>query len=217
MGDQAKILVVDDDLHILALTSAVLASGGYDVIEASTGKDALEAVAKAHPDLVVLDVVLPDMSGFEVCKEIKADPDVRRTFVALHSGLSTSSQAQTTGLDIGADGFIVKGIPNSELLARVNSLVRIKKAEDALQRAHDELDQRVKARTAELLAANQRLVASEKALLERLRFETLLAEISARFVSVAPGEIDLEIERAQKRIVDFFRVSHCILIKGYPE
>ena len=184
-----KILVVDDDPHMLALTSAVLASGGYDVIEASTGKDALETVAKAHPDLVVLDVVLPDMSGFEVCKQIKSDPVLRSTFVALHSGLSTSSEAQTTGLDIGADGYIVKGIPNSELLARVNSLVRIKKAEDALQRANDELDQRVKERTAELAVANE-------ALAERLGFETILAEISGSFVNLPADRIDSEIEYA---------------------
>ena len=102
------------------------------------------------------------MSGFEVCKQIKSDPALRRIFVAFHSGISTSSQAQTTGLDIGADGYIVKGIPANELIARVNSLLRIKKAEDALQQAHDELDQRVKERTAELLAANQRLVAVRK-------------------------------------------------------
>jgi len=211
MSDNVKILVVDDDPSVLALTSAVLASGGYDVIEASTGKDALEAVARAHPDLVVLDVVLPDMSGFEVCKQIKADPDARRTFVALQSGLSTSSQAQTTGLDIGADGYIVKGIPNNELLARVNSLVRIKKAEDALQRAHDELDQRVKARTAELLAANQRLIASEKALLERLRFETLLAEISARFIGLPTDRIDNEIEDVQRRMCEVLGLDRSVL------
>ncbi len=211
MSDNVKILVVDDDPRMLALTSAVLASGGYDVIEASTGKDALEAVARVHPDLVVLDVVLPDMSGFEVCKQIKAAPDVRRTFVALQSGLSTSSQAQTTGLDIGADGYIVKGIPNNELLARVNSLVRIKKAEDALQRAHDELDQRVKERTAELSAANQRLVASEKALLERLRFETLLAEISARFVSLPTDRIDNEIEDIQRRMCEILDLDRSTL------
>jgi PAS domain S-box-containing protein len=212
-----KILVVDDDPHILALTSAILESGGYEIIEASTGKDALEAVTRVRPDLVILDVVLPDMSGFEVCKRIKSDPALRGIFVALHSGISTSSQAQTTGLDIGADGYIVKGIPANELIARVNSLVRIKKAEDALQRAHDELDQRVKERTAELLAANQRLVTSEKALLERLRFERLLSDLSARVIYAGPAEIDREIGDALKRVVDFFQVTNCSLIKGSPD
>jgi len=155
--DDMKILVVDDDPAMLALTSVILASGGYEVVEASTGKGALEVVAKAQPDLVVLDVVLPDMSGFEVCKQIKADPVLHSTFVALLSGISISSEAQTTGLDIGADGYIVKGIPKNELLARVKSLLRIKQAEDALQRAHDELEQRVKERTAELAVANEAL------------------------------------------------------------
>ena len=157
MSDHMKILVVDDDPYVLEVTSAILASGGYEVAQASTGKDALDMVAKAHPDLVVLDVMLPDMSGFEVCKKIKSDPVSRSSFVVLQSGISTSSEAQTTGLDIGADAYIVKGIPNSELLARINSLVRIKKAEDALQRANDELDQRVKERTAELAMANEAL------------------------------------------------------------
>ncbi|HME44169.1 MAG TPA: sigma-54 dependent transcriptional regulator [Syntrophorhabdales bacterium] len=152
-----KILVVDDDPDFLELTSSVLTRGGYEVIEASTGKDALEAVAKYHPDLVMLDVFLPDMSGFEVCKQIKADPVLHSTFVAFLSGVGTSSEAQTTGLDIGADGYIVKGIPKNELLARVKSLLRIKQAEDALQRAHDELEQRVKERTAELAVANEAL------------------------------------------------------------
>jgi PAS domain S-box-containing protein len=212
-----KILVVDDDLQMRALTSAVLASGGHEVTEASTGKEALEAVAAAHPDLVVLDVVLSDISGFDVCKQIKSDSRLRSTFVALYSGLSTSSEAQIAGLDIGADAFIVKGIPNDELLARVNSLARMKKAEDALKRANDELDQRVKERTAELAAANQRLVASEKDLLERLRFERLLSDIAARLVNAAPAELDPKIQNALAAIVDFFRVTQCVLTKGRPE
>ncbi len=152
-----KILVVDDDPDFLELTCSVLTRGGYEVIEASTGKDALETVAKYHPDLVMLDVFLPGMSGFEVCKQIKANPVLHSTFVAFLSGVSTSSEAQTTGLDIGADGYIVKGVPKNELLARVKSLLRIKQAEDALQRAHDELEQRVKERTAELAVANEAL------------------------------------------------------------
>jgi PAS domain S-box-containing protein len=197
-----KILVVDDDPYVLALTSSILASGGYEVTEASTGKKALEAVARDRPDMVVLDVLLPDMNGFEVCKQIKSDPLLCSTLVALQSGVSTSSEAQTTGFDIGADGYIVKGIPNNELLARVRSLARIKETEDALKRAHDELDERVKARTTELAAANQRLVASEKALRERLRLETLLAELSARFVALASDQVDHEIEEALGRICE---------------
>ncbi|HVN23553.1 MAG TPA: sigma 54-interacting transcriptional regulator [Syntrophorhabdales bacterium] len=214
MANRAKILIVDDDPHFLALTSAVLASGGYEVFEASTGKDALEALARALPDMVVLDVVLPDMSGFEVCKQIKADPVLRSTFVVLHSGVSTSSDAQATGLDMGADGYIVKGTPKNEILARVKSLVRIKQAEDALKRAHDELDQRVKERTAELRAANQRLLSSEKALLERLRFEHFLSELSIGLVSTSGDQIDRGIESGLQQIVDFFNVNNCILIKG---
>ena len=93
-----KILVVDDDRHVLSLTSAIAASAGYDTMEACTGTEALELVARARPDLVVLDVVLPDMSGFDVCKQIKAEPALRNTLVALQSGLSTSSEAQTAGL-----------------------------------------------------------------------------------------------------------------------
>ena len=96
-------------------------------------------------------------------------------------------------------------------LREYNSLVRIKKAEDALQRAHDELDQRVKERTAELSAANQRLVASEKALLERLRFETLLAEISARFVSLPTDRIDNEIENIQRRMCEILGLDRSTL------
>jgi PAS domain S-box-containing protein len=133
MKDRTKILVVDDDPDLLLLISTVLSSGGYEVIEASTGKDALVAARAARPGLVLLDVGLPDMSGPEVCKQIKADPNLQGIFVILLSGVSTSSEAQAHGLDLGADGYIVKPIPNKELLARVRSLVRISQAEEALK------------------------------------------------------------------------------------
>lgn len=133
MKDRIKILVVEDDPDLLALTSEVLSSAGYAVVEVATGKDALEAVKQARPGIVLLDVVLPDMSGLEVCKQIKADPGLRNILVVLLSGVSTSSEAKTMGLDLGADGYIVKPIPNKELLARVHSFVRIKEAEDILR------------------------------------------------------------------------------------
>ena len=137
MEDRIKILVVDDDSALLLLTSTVLSRGGYAVMEASNGKEALEAVRLAHPGLVLLDVALPDMSGIDVCKQIKADPDLCGTLVVLLSGVSTSSDAQAHGLDLGADGYIVKPIPNKELVARVHSLVRIRQAEEVLRASEE--------------------------------------------------------------------------------
>ena len=90
--------------------------------------------ARAHrPDVVLLDVVLPDISGIEVCRQIKEDQDLKGILVILVSGVQTSSEDQASGLNLGADGFVVKNISNRELLARVQSMVRIKRAEEALK------------------------------------------------------------------------------------
>ncbi|MGD0231297.1 MAG: response regulator [Syntrophorhabdales bacterium] len=86
-----------------------------------------------HPDIVLLDVMLPDMTGVEVCRQVKAEPGLQDTFVILVSGARVSSDYQAEGLTVGADGYIVKGITNREFLARIQSLVRIKRAEDVLR------------------------------------------------------------------------------------
>ena len=91
------------------------------------------AVRAHRPDVVLMDVVLPDISGVEACRQIKEDEDLKDIFVILTSGVRTSSEYQANGLNMGADGFIVKPVSNKELLARVQSMVRIKRAEDALQ------------------------------------------------------------------------------------
>ncbi len=133
MSEKIKVLVTDDDPEILLLTTMVLQRAGYEVLEASTGKGCLEAVRKHRPGLVLLDVNLPDTTGIEVCRQIKADPDLKGTFVILASGERVSSDYQAEGLNIGADGYIIRPIPNKELLARVQSMERIKRAEDALR------------------------------------------------------------------------------------
>ncbi len=140
MKSRARVLVVDDDPDLLLLTSTVLSKGGYEVVKASTGRDALAAVRETDPDLVVLDVVLPDVSGAEVCKQIKADPKLRDTLVILLSGAMTSSEEQAVGLEAGADGYIVKPISNKELLARVHSMERIRRAEQKVRAASEELE-----------------------------------------------------------------------------
>jgi DNA-binding response OmpR family regulator len=133
MGSDFRILVTDDDPVILSLTASVLRGAGYEVLEASTGMECLELVHAHHPDLILLDIILPDVMGLELCRQVKTDKDLQGIFVILLSGIQTSSDYQADGLNVGADGYIIKPIPNKELVARVKAMERIKRAEDALR------------------------------------------------------------------------------------
>jgi DNA-binding response OmpR family regulator len=125
VNENVTILVVDDDPDVLFATARVIQKAGYRVIKASSGEEGLQKIKAHGPDLILLDVVLPDMEGGELCRKIKEDPALRKTFVILISGTRTSSDEQVVGLDEGADGYIARPISNRELLARVNALVRI--------------------------------------------------------------------------------------------
>ncbi len=138
MNEKATILVADDDPDLLSLTSSLLSSNGYQVVEVSTAQACIEAARARRPDLILLDVVFGDVSGIDVCKQIKNDPGLQGIFVVLLSGARISSDDQAEGLDIGADGYIARPISNKELLARVHSMVRIKQAEDRVRHVSDE-------------------------------------------------------------------------------
>jgi PAS domain S-box-containing protein len=119
-----KILVVDDDPDILLATVRILRSEGFEVLQAESGKEALEQV-KQHPDLLLLDVVMDDMDGHEVCRRVKANPDYSEIFVVFTSGTKVTPSSQTEGLNLGADGYIVRPFTRSEFIARVKSFIRI--------------------------------------------------------------------------------------------
>lgn len=133
IGYKTKILIVDDDPEVLLLATKVLKRAGHEVLGASTGKEGLRAARAHRPNMVLLDVLLPDISGIEVCGQIKEDQYLENIFVILTSGVETSSENQANGLNLGADGYIVKPISHRELLAWVESMMRIKKTEEALQ------------------------------------------------------------------------------------
>ncbi len=157
MNQSAKLLVVDDNPVVLLGLSELLRSAGYQVLEARNAAEGLRLARENSPELILLDVVLPDINGVELCRRIKGDPETKTLFVVLLSTSETSSGSQVTGLDAGADGYIARPIQNRELLARVQSLLRMQQAEAALRQAHDELEGRVRERTAELAAANAAL------------------------------------------------------------
>lgn len=127
----STILNVDDSDAQRYATSRVLRHAGFEVIEAGTGHHALAMVAR-RPDLVILDVNLPDMSGFEVCRQIRADESNARVPVVHLSASMVSTKAKVTGLDGGADAYLVQPVEPEELLATVRALLRVRKAEETL-------------------------------------------------------------------------------------
>lgn len=129
MSKEIKILVVDDDPGVLFATARIAEKAGYQVFTASTAKECMASAIKNIPDLILLDVVLPDMDGYELCRKIKENPGLKSVFVILLSGKMTGSESQAEGLDAGADGYIARPISNRELKARIDSMVRILSAE----------------------------------------------------------------------------------------
>ena len=121
----ARVLVVDDILPNVKLLEAKLSSEYYDVLTATNGPDALEKVAAQSPDIVLLDVMMPGMDGFEVCRRIKADPLTAHIPVVMVTALTDASD-RIKGLEAGADDFLSKPLNDIALMARVRSLVRLK-------------------------------------------------------------------------------------------
>ncbi len=133
MGNAERVLLVDDDSAVLDATRRVLMGGGYEVITASSAEECRERLSEDAFELILLDVVLPDGDGVALCQEIKNTPRHSGSFVVLLSSLRIKSDSQAVGLEGGADGYIARPIPNRELLARVESLMRIRQAEAELK------------------------------------------------------------------------------------
>ena len=128
---RVTILHVDDNEANRYVVNRILQNAGFSVQEAATGAAGLEVVANFQPDLVILDVQLPDMSGFEVCRQIKANPETAFIPVLHLSASFVQSQDKAEGLDSGADAYLAQPVEPIELLATVRSLLRIRRAEEA--------------------------------------------------------------------------------------
>ena len=130
----AKILVVDDAPANVDLLSRMLTREGYVVVTASDGEQALRMVEETHPDLVLMDVLMPKLNGYEVCHRIKQKSATRLTPVVLITALS-DRENRIQGINAGADDFLTKPVNELELKARARSLVRLKRYTDDLDSA----------------------------------------------------------------------------------
>ena len=137
MSEQVTVLAVDDQPPNLRLLDAVFSPRGYRVITASSGEQALELLPSSEADLVLLDIVMPGLDGYEVCRRIRSDPST--AFLPVVMITASGDQEKKRAIEAGADDFVSKPFHQGELLARVRSLVRIKRYHDTITRQAAEL------------------------------------------------------------------------------
>ncbi|MFQ4145670.1 two-component system response regulator [Chlorogloeopsis sp. ULAP02] len=137
-SDAAKVLVVDDHPASRMTAAALLAMEGYEVIEADSGFSAVELVTQKQPDLILLDVMMPEMDGFEVCQLLKQDEHTRLIPIIFVTALN-DRRSRIRGIEVGADDFLSKPFDRVELAARVKSLVRQKRLNEDLDHAEQVL------------------------------------------------------------------------------
>jgi adenylate cyclase len=160
MTEPITILAVDDQPPNLRLLDAVLSPRGYRVITASSGEEALELLPSSGIDLVLLDIVMPGIDGYEVCRRIRSEPAT--AFLPVVMITASGDQEKTRAIEAGADDFVSKPFHQGELLARVASLARIKRYHDTITRQaaelaewNAELEARVNAQLEELQRMNR--------------------------------------------------------------
>lgn len=150
----ARILVVDDTPANVKLLVDVLTVAGYAATSAANGEDALAQIAAESPDLVLLDIMMPGLSGYEVCERLRSEPGTTLLPVVLCTSLDPDTE-RLKGIEAGADDFITKPVNRAELLARVRSLLRIKTLQDEVRLQADQLagwNETLEARVAEQVA-----------------------------------------------------------------
>ena len=156
MKDKPVILVVDDQPQNIELLEAYLAVQGYEIVPAASGEEALGKIVGNLIDLILLDVMMPGMDGFEVARRIRQDKTHRMLPIILVTSLR-ETEDRIKGIEAGCDDFISKPVDKMELLARVRSLLKVKAYNDLLSNYRKELESEVAKRTEELKSALEKI------------------------------------------------------------
>lgn len=130
---RSRILIADDNQPNVELMEAFLSEVDCDIAVAVDGRDTLEKVAAFQPDLILLDVMMPKLSGFEVCKQIKSDPATKGTMVLMVTALNELGDIER-GVDSGTDDYLSKPVNKVELVKRVENMLKLRHVTDELER-----------------------------------------------------------------------------------
>ena len=153
MEPKGTVLIVDDNAQSCRLAGDILEAAGFRVFLAENGQGCLEIAREDHPDVIVLDRIMPGLSGDEVAEILKKDEELKNIKIIMLSAKDTAED-RVAGLNLGADDYLTKPYNRRELSARVTVHVRTKKAEDGLQEAYLQVERKVRERTAELSESN---------------------------------------------------------------
>jgi adenylate cyclase len=193
MNDPQRILIVDDNEANRDILEARLKVHGYELLQAADGEEALAAVQRDHPDLILLDVMMPKLDGVEVCRRIKGDATLPFTPIILVTSKSDTRDI-IAGLDAGADEYLTKPVDQAALVARVKSVLRVKALHDQVQ-----------AQAADLAAWNRTLeqrVAEQLGEIERVgRLKRFLSPQVAELVVSSGDDRMLESHRRDVTVV----------------
>ncbi len=167
MGKKPRIMVVDDEERNLRLMEALLLPLGCDVVLAKNGEEALRQVPESRPDVILLDVMMPGMDGFEVAKRLKEDEETRIIPIVMVTSLK-EVEARVRALDAGADDFLTKPVDTVELRARVQSSLKVKAYYDHMRNYQEALETEVSRRTGQLRRALEKIKGASLDTIHRL-------------------------------------------------
>ncbi|MFZ6029067.1 MAG: response regulator [Chloroflexota bacterium] len=218
------VLIVDDTPANLAVLGEYLLHEQYQIMVARSGETGLLLAQEHHPDLILLDVILPDLSGFDVCQRLKADEKTRDILVIFMT-IVTGREDKVKGFQVGGVDYITKPFQHEEVLARVNTHLRIRRLARALLAANETLEQRVAERTAELAQANLALEMEnherrlgEEALRREHDLVTRIMETSPSGITVVNQEGQITFANAHaQHILGLTKDSSCARTYNAPQ
>ena len=210
--DALRVLVVEDERDVAELIRFNLSKEGYDVVVANNGADGLSQASDMQPDVVLLDVMVPQLNGWEVCRRIKQDADTRNIPVIIVSG-RTEEGDRVLGFEVGADDYVTKPFSPRELIARVRAVVRRARSQTIAPKAiikvgdleidRHRFEVRVKGRTVELTPKEFELLAllasSPGGVFTR---DQLLDAVWGRDGIVEPRTVDVHVARLRAKFTD---------------
>ncbi len=179
-----KVLIVDDAEENITLTSMVLEKEGYELVSATSGREALIKAQQEQPDVILLDIQMPELDGFEVCRRLKTEQDTANIPVLFLSARHKDIDSISLGLSLGAEDYIVKPFSSIELRARVSVLARLKRNMDALGEKNRELESANQA----LEKSNEQLLQAQQALEQMAITDPLTALYNRRYFTERMSE-----------------------------